>query len=78
MGDRLSWKDLPDAWSDPMNIPFATNMQMVFYRNRKGDVLVKFVYNGRERTIRDLVPVSGPYYSWPEVYAHFFPKDEPR
>ena len=50
-------------------------MQMVFYRNRKGDVLVKFVYNGRERLIRDLKPVSGPYYRWPEVYAHFLPAE---
>lgn len=73
IGDRLGWKDLPDAWADPMNIPFSTNMQMVFYRNKAGDVLVKFVYNGRERHLRDLTPVSGPYYSWPEVLARFLP-----
>ena len=76
VGDRLSWKDLPDAWADPMNIPFATNMQMVFYRNRKGNVLVKFVYNGRERMLRDLTPVSGPYYDWTEVLSRFFPPEE--
>lgn len=74
VGDRLSWKDLPDAWSDPMNIPFATNFQMVFYRNRKGDVLVKFVYNGRERLLHDLTPVSGPYYRWSEVLSRFLPE----
>ena len=73
VGDRLSWQDLPDAWSDPTNITFATNFQMAFYRNRKGDVLVKFVYNGRERKLRDLTPVSGPYYSWPEVRSRFLP-----
>ena len=76
IGDRLSWKDLPDAWDDPMNIPFATNMQMVFYRNRKGDVLVKFVYNGRERKLRDLTPVSGPYYRWSDVLTRFFPEED--
>lgn len=73
VGDRLSWEDLPEKWSDPMNIPFATNFQMAFYRNRKGEILVKFVYNGRERRIRDITPVTGPYYSWPEVFAHFLP-----
>ena len=73
IGDRLGWKDLPDAWADPMNIPFSTNMQMVFYRNKAGNVLVKFVYNGRERLLRDLTPVSGPYYSWPDVLARFLP-----
>lgn len=75
VGDRLSLQDLPDAWSDPMNIPFATNLQMVFYRNRKGDVLVKFVYNGRERLLRELTPASGPYYRWPEVLERFLPED---
>ena len=76
VGERLGWDDLPDAWADPMNIPFASNMQMAFYRNRKGDVLVKFVYNGRERMLRDLTPVSGPYYRWEEVYRHFLPEGD--
>ena len=71
VGDRLGWDDLPEGWSDSMNIPFASNMQMAFYRNRKGDVLVKFVYNGRERRLRDLTPVTGPYYCWEDVYEHF-------
>ncbi|MBO4670915.1 MAG: hypothetical protein J5640_03635 [Bacteroidales bacterium] len=74
VGDRLSWKDLPDAWADPMNIPFASNLQMAFYRNRAGEVLVKFVYNGRERKLRELTPVSGPYYRWEEVFSRFFPE----
>ena len=78
VGDRLSWDDLPDAWADPMNIPFAANMQMAFYRNKEGDVLVKFVYNGRERSVRDLTPVSGPYYRWEEVYRHFMPECDAR
>ena len=76
VGDRLGWDDLPEAWSDPMNIPFASNMQMAFYRGRKGDVLVKFVYNGRERLLRELTPVSGPYYRWEDVYARFMPEGD--
>jgi hypothetical protein len=75
VGERLSWRDLPEAWSDPMNIPFASNFQMAFYRNRKGDVLVKFVYNGRERRLRELSPVSGPYYRWADVLARFSVED---
>jgi len=77
VGERYGWKDLPDAWADPMNIPLASNMQMVFYRNGKtGDVLVKFIYNGREKKLRALTPVSGPYYRWSEVYAAFIPKGD--
>lgn len=78
VGGRYGWKDLPEAWAEPDNVPFASNMQMVLYRNRKGNVLVKFVYNGRERKIRDLEPVSGPYYDWEEVYAHFLPEGDER
>ena len=76
VGDRLGWADLPDAWSDSMNVPFACNFQMVFYRNRKGDILVKFVYNGREHFLRDLTPVSGPYYRWDEIFERFYPGEE--
>ena len=74
VGDRLRLEDLPDAWADPMNIPFATNFQLVFYRNRNGEVLVKFVYNGRERLLHDLTPVSGPYYRWSDVLSRFLPE----
>ena len=74
VGDRLRLEDLPDAWSDPMNIPFATNFQLVFYRNRAGEVLVKFIYNGRERLLHDLTPVSGPYYRWSDVLSRYLPE----
>ena len=41
---------------------------MIFYRSRKSpDVLVKFVYNDKERTIADLEAVSGVYYRWEDV-----------
>lgn len=78
VGDRLGWKDMPDGWSEPMNIPFATNMQLVFYRNRKGDVLVKFVYNEQECRLRDLKAVTGPYYRWEDVLEKFSPEGDDR
>ena len=53
-------------------VPMATNIQMVFYRNKKGEVLTKILYNEKEITIPGIEPVSGPYYSWPALRAHFF------
>ena len=76
IGDRLGWKDMPLGWSETDNIPFSSNMQMVFYRGKKGDVLVKFVYNGRERRVRGLEPVSGPYYRWEDVFRRFLPEGD--
>ena len=41
----------------------------IFYRScRKGsDILVKFIYNDRERTLEGLSPVYGPYYRWEDI-----------
>ena len=57
--------------------PFAGNLQIVFYRARKGlfglggksdkPVLVKFLLNEKEVLIKGLEPVQGPYYDWNEV-----------
>ena len=49
----------------------ASNLQFIFYRNRSGDVLVKFLYNEHEVPLTPLRPVSGPYYSWTEVRPYF-------
>lgn len=46
-------------------IPLAANLQMVFYRNRKGTVLVKILVNEKESTLSSLP--GGPYYKWEDV-----------
>ncbi len=46
-------------------VPLAANLQMVFYRNRKGNVLVKLLVNEKESTLNALS--GGPYYKWEDV-----------
>ena len=69
VGATLTQDEIVQKWSDPTNIPLASNMQMILYRSKKKDapLLVKFVYNGRERAVEGLTPVSGPYYKWEDV-----------
>ena len=67
VGERVSFNEIPQKWNDPMNMPYASNLQMVFYRNKQGDVLVKFVYNDRERRLSGLESSTGPYYKWEDV-----------
>lgn len=55
------------GWYAFQNIEMATNLQMIFYRNRRGKVLVKFLHNERETTITALRPYRGPYYRWSEL-----------
>ena len=75
VGARLSFDEIAEKWYDPRNIPLASNMQLAFYRNAKGKVLVKFVYNGVERHLYDLKAVETVYYDWEEVKARFMPRE---
>lgn len=68
VGQRLNaqqCKDWPCYWV----APFAGNLQMIFYRNKAGDVLVKFYLNERETQLVTLE--GGPYYRWEDVKAMF-------
>ena len=63
-GDQMSMDEIPYKWFGPRYICLACNLQMVFYRSRKGPVLVKFLVNEKETLLRGLEPVQGPYYDW--------------
>ena len=52
-------------WPGWLYTPFAGNFQLVFYRNRAGEVLVKCFINERETTLLNLP--DGPYYRWEDV-----------
>lgn len=61
--------DLPaDYWDLGSKIGMASNLQMVFYKNRKDDIIVKFLYNEKETTVPALEPVYAEiYYRWSDV-----------
>ncbi len=61
----------PEVWLGFQRMPMASNLQIVFYHNRKGDVIVKFLFNEKETTIPSLSAVSGPYYKWEDVRNYF-------
>lgn len=55
-------KSIDGKWYSFEGMPMASNLQMIFYRNTKGEVLVKFLFNESETSIPALGP--GPYYRW--------------
>lgn len=65
MHEVLSFDEVNQNWNSSDFINMGANLQMVFYRNRQGDVLVKLLHNERETTIPALDTFHGPYYSWP-------------
>lgn len=57
-------------WSDFKATPMASNVQIVFFRNSKGDVIIKILHNEKEAHI----PVrtdSWPYYKWNDVKGYY-------
>ena len=57
-------------WYSGDMIPMGSNYQLVFYR-KGDDILVKMLYNEKERTVPALTPVTGPYYRWTDLRAYF-------
>lgn len=53
-------------------VPMGASLQLVFYRNAQGDILLKALLNEQEATL-PLQPVQGPYYSWEDFKEHFKP-----
>lgn len=57
-------------------IPMAGNIQLVFYRNKENDVLVKALLNEREMRLPG-APVEGPYYRWSDLRKYYLEKIAP-
>ena len=72
IGQQLSVDEINLKWFGAWYTPFAANLQMIFYKNKKGgDILVKFLVNERETKLMGVEPVSGPYYRWSDVRKKF-------
>ena len=67
---RLTEEEALRSWNGTLHCPFAANLQIIFYKNRRGEVLVKFLTNERETPIPELEAYSGPYYRWEDVKAY--------
>ncbi len=64
-----------EVWQDINITSMAANVQMIFYRNKQGEVLVKVLHN--EREVR--LPVASdraPYYRWEEFRRYYLDRIE--
>ena len=69
---------LDNVWRNYRIFPMACNVQLVFYRpkkGRQGDILVKALLNERETTL-PVKPVDGPYYRWDDLRQYYLDKIE--
>ncbi|MBQ3723325.1 MAG: histidine-type phosphatase [Bacteroidales bacterium] len=58
------------SWANYRISPMAGNIQLIFFRNRKGNVLVKFLLNENEVGIPAATDLY-PYYRWEDVKAYY-------
>ena len=72
--DISSWKYGFQSW----NLPMASNVQMVFYRNKKNpsDILVRVMYNEHDQILPLDNQSLAPYYKWSDFKAHYLPEIE--
>lgn len=67
VGDKLSYDEILNKWFAYENVAMASNVQVVFYRAKNKEVLVKVLYNEKETHIHGLQAVNNYYYRWTEV-----------
>ena len=58
------------VWSDFKVSPMGANLQVVFYKNINGAVIVKFLHNEREVSI-PIKTNMAPYYIWEDVREYY-------
>lgn len=59
------------VWSNFKISPMAANMQMIFYKNKQGDVLVKMMMNEADVAIPVETQIF-PFYKWEDVRTFFY------
>ena len=60
--------DAKDLWQD-YNVQMGANIQFVFYKNRKGDIIVRFM-NNEEDVLFPIESAIAPYYDWASLKAY--------
>ena len=72
VGEDVSrWKYYFQSW----NLPMASNVQFVFYRNKKNpsDILVRVMYNEHDQILPLEDQSIAPYYKWSDFKAYYEP-----
>lgn len=60
------------AWQDYRISPMAANLQIIFYKNNKGHIIVRFLHNENETRISSLKAFyKDVYYDWNELKKEF-------
>lgn len=68
--DATDPKEIAKVWNDYRISPMAANIQFVFFKNKKGDIITKVMLNEREIAVDGLPSDNFPFYKWDDLRAH--------
>ena len=68
--DAIEPEEVTKTWTDFKISPMAANLQIVFFKNDKNDVICKFMLNEREIAVDPLKTDMFPFYKWADVKAY--------
>lgn len=75
-------EDVANHWAAYNIAHMGGNVQWIFFRDKKGEIIVKFLLNEEEATLPDSVPFykdakgneRRPFYRWDDVRAYYMAK----
>lgn len=67
--EEMNPKEVYKVWNTFQAAPMAANLQLIFCKNKKDNVLVKILHNEREVKI-PLETSQFPYYEWKDVKSY--------
>ena len=67
METRRTSHNVQDYWKSYEMMPMGSNLQMIFFKNKKDDVLVKLVYNDKETHIPAVKTYNGVFHRWEDL-----------
>lgn len=70
MESRKASDDPDNKWFAFEKTPMGTNFQMIFYKNRNNDILVKLLYNEKETAIPAISQCYPSFYNWNDLKGY--------
>ena len=74
MGTKLPRATAHLHFNTAERMTMASNIQMIFYKGKKGDILVRVMYNEKDQILPLKDQSLAPYYSWEAFKEYYEPK----
>lgn len=68
--DAVEPEEISKVWNDYKISPMAANLQIVFFKNKKDDIIAKVMLNEREIEVDGLPSDMFPFYRWSDLRDH--------